>query len=103
MTFFLADEVAKLQQHLQLLKEQYVRLQQRHSDLEQKYTQAVASSGSVGPHHFVTKLVGMVTGLYDKQLYRYEPGWCVVWGAFIWQQWEKLPLYRKHGLYNVIF
>lgn len=78
MTFFLADEVAKLQQHLQLLKEQYVRLQQRHSDLEQKYTQAVASSGSVGPHHFVTKLVGMVTGLYDKQLYRYESGWCSV-------------------------
>ena len=63
-------EVAKVQQHLELLKEQYVRLQQRHTDLEQKYTQAVATSGSLGPEHFVTKLVGLVTSLYEKPLYR---------------------------------
>jgi uncharacterized protein (DUF3084 family) len=64
------SQAAKLQQHLELLKEQYVRLQQRHADLEHKYTQAVASSGSLGPEHFVTKLVGLVTTLYEKQLYR---------------------------------
>lgn len=60
-----------MQQHLELLREQYVRLQQRHGDLEQKYSQAVATSGNVSPDHFVTKIMGLVTGLYDKPLYRW--------------------------------
>ena len=63
-------ETAKLQQHLDLLREQYVKLQQRHSDLEQKYSRAVATSGNVGPDHFVSKLLKLVSDLYDKAMYR---------------------------------
>ena len=64
-------EAIKLQQHLDLLKEQYVKLQQKHADLEQKYTTAIATSGNVGADHFVSKLLRLVGDLYDKQLYRY--------------------------------
>ena len=67
---FSVDEVAKLQQHLELLREQYVRLQQRNSELEQKYTQAVSTSGDLGPDHFVTKLMALTADLFDKPLYR---------------------------------
>lgn len=66
----LTDEVAKLQQHLELLREQYVRLQQRNSELERKYTQAVSSSGDLGPEHFVTRLLALTADLFDKPLYR---------------------------------
>ncbi len=65
------DETAKLQQHLDLLREQYVKLQGRHSDLEQKYTRILATSGTVGPDHFVSRLLKTVADLYDKSLYRY--------------------------------
>ena len=70
LCFFLVDEVAKLQQHLKLLREQYVRLQQRNSELEQKYTQAVSTSAELGPDHFVTRLMALTADLFDKPLYR---------------------------------
>ena len=66
----MVDEVAKLQQHLKLLREQYVRLQQRNSELEQKYTQAVSTSAELGPDHFVTRLMALTADLFDKPLYR---------------------------------
>ncbi len=69
--FILADEAAKLQQHLDLLRAQYVKLQQRHAELEQKYSRVLATSGSVGPDHFVSRLLKVVSDLYDKSLYRY--------------------------------
>ena len=65
-----SDEVGKLQQHLELLREQYVRLQHRHAELEQKYTRAVSATGNVGPDHFVSRLLSLVSDLYDKPLYR---------------------------------
>ena len=64
------DEAAKLQQHLDLLREQYVKLQQRHAELEQRYTRAIATSGDVGPDHFVSRLLKVVADLFDKPLYR---------------------------------
>ena len=64
------DELARVQQHLNLLREQYVKLQQRHSDLEQKYTRAIATSGDATADHFVSRLLKMVADLYDKSLYR---------------------------------
>ena len=66
----LAGDKGKLQQHLELLREQYVKLQQRHSELEQKYTRALVTSGNVGPDHFVSRLLKVVAELYDKTLYR---------------------------------
>ena len=66
------DELARLQQHLNLLREQYVKLQQRHSDLEQKYTRAIATSGDASADHFVSRLLKMVADLYDKSLYRFD-------------------------------
>jgi len=59
------------QHHLELLREQYVKLQQRHTELEQKYSRAISTSGNVGPEHFVSKLVSLTAELYDKSLYRY--------------------------------
>lgn len=65
-----SGESSKLQQHLELLREQYVKLQQRHSELEQKYSHAVSTSGSVGPDHYVSRLLNLIADLYDKSLYR---------------------------------
>ena len=66
-----AGEVAKLQQHLDLLREQYVKLQQKQAELEQRYTTAVVTSGNVGTDHFVSRLLKLVSDLFDKPLYRY--------------------------------
>ncbi len=65
-------DAAKLQQHLDLLRQQYVKLQQRHAELEQKYTRAVATSGNISADHFISKLLKLVSDLYDKPLYRYR-------------------------------
>ena len=66
------DDATKLQQHLDLLREEYVKLQQKYSNLEQKHTRAIATSGNVGPDHFISKLIKLVSDLYDKSLYRYD-------------------------------
>lgn len=66
-----SDEVAKLQQHLDLLRDQYVKLQQKHAELEQKYTRAIAVTGNAGTDHFVSRLLKLVSDLFDKPLYRY--------------------------------
>ena len=65
-----SGEAAKLQQHLDLLREQYVKLQQRYAELEQKYTRAIATSGNVNADHFINRLLKLVSDLYDKPLYR---------------------------------
>ena len=75
-----AGEVAKLQQHLDLLREQYVKLQQKHAELEQKYTRAIAVSGNVGTDHFVSQLLKLVSDLFDKPTYRFRV-YTVVWSC----------------------
>ncbi|XP_060560051.1 rabankyrin-5-like, partial [Ruditapes philippinarum] len=62
-------EVTKLQNHLRLLREEYVKLQKRLADVERKYQVLSASSGQSGDNNFVTKLLHTVADLFDKQLY----------------------------------
>lgn len=70
----MADEaqVAKLERHLSLLRQEYVKLQNRLIELEQKYSLAVAASGQTAGDHentFVNRLLKTVAELYDKDLY----------------------------------
>lgn len=64
---FPLTEVGKLQQHLSLLREQYVKLQERYTALEQQH--AIVTAGtqvSEGEDSFVTRLLRFVADLYDK-------------------------------------
>ena len=49
-----------------------MKLQHRHSELEQKYSHALSTTGNVGPDHFVSKLLKLTADLYDKSLYRFD-------------------------------
>lgn len=64
--------MAKVKQNLDLLREQYVRLQARYNELEQKHNKLLASSGGQGgsTDGFVSRLIAMSNNLYDKPLYR---------------------------------
>lgn len=64
--------MAKLERHLSLLRQEYVKLQNKLVDLEQKYSVAVAASGQTGEHEntFVSRLLKTVAELFDKDLYR---------------------------------
>ncbi|KAK8784758.1 hypothetical protein V5799_008871 [Amblyomma americanum] len=62
-------EVAKLQRHLSLLREEYVKLQARYADVERKYNVAVAASGNAGSDSFVSRLLKTVASLFDQELY----------------------------------
>ena len=64
-------EVVKLQNHLRLLREEYVKLQKRLAETERKYQVLSAASGTSGDNNFVTRLLHTVAELFDKQLYRY--------------------------------
>lgn len=66
-----SGEVAKLQNHLSLLREEYVKLQNRLAEVEKKYQIAVAASGQGGDDNFVARLLKTVSDLFDKELYRY--------------------------------
>lgn len=81
-TFLVAfsGEVAKLQNHLSLLREEYVKLQNRLAEVEKKYQIAVAASGQGGDDNFVARLLKTVSDLFDKELYRCIP--LVLWGFF---------------------
>jgi len=62
-----------VQQNLDLLREQYVRLQGRYNELEQKHNKVLASQGggAVKDDGYVSRLIAMANSLYDKPLYRY--------------------------------
>ncbi|XP_046387052.1 rabankyrin-5 isoform X1 [Ischnura elegans] len=62
-------EAVKLQQHLTLLKEEYVKLQSYCNELEKKYALASASGGNTDGNSFVSKLVQVVANLFDKEQY----------------------------------
>jgi len=64
-------EVVKLQNHLRLLREEYVKLQKRLAETERKYQVLSASAGQTGDNNFVTKLLNTVAELFDKELYRF--------------------------------
>lgn len=61
----------KLQNHLKLLREEYVKLQDRLADTERKYQVAAAAAGQIGDDSFVAKLLLSVAELFNKELYRF--------------------------------
>ncbi len=63
-------EVTKLQTHLQLLREEYVKLQTRCAELEKQHQVALASAGQVSEDNFVSRLLRTVAELFDTDLYR---------------------------------
>ncbi|XP_033627890.1 rabankyrin-5-like [Asterias rubens] len=65
-------EAEKLQRHLDLLRQEYVKLQNRLAEVEQKYNVARASAGGGGTDNednFVSRLLGTIADLFDKELY----------------------------------
>ncbi|XP_052802681.1 rabankyrin-5-like isoform X2 [Mya arenaria] len=62
-------EVVKLQNHLRLLREEYVKLQKRLAETERKYQVLAASAGQGGDNNFVNRLLNTVAELFDKELY----------------------------------
>ena len=69
---FFSDEVTRLQNHLSLLREEYVKLQNRLADVERKYQVALAASGGSGASQdgFVSRLLKFIADLFDKEQYR---------------------------------
>jgi len=66
-------EVQKLQTHLSLLREEYVKLQRRLVEAEKSYQVAVAGSKDGSDSSgFVTRLLKTVANLCAKELYRYK-------------------------------
>ncbi|KAH9525635.1 Ankyrin repeat and FYVE domain-containing protein 1, partial [Bulinus truncatus] len=65
------DEVLKLQNHLSLLREEYVKLQNRLADVERRYQVAVAAGGGNGEAQdgFVCRLLKLIADLFDKEQY----------------------------------
>jgi len=71
--WFAIIEVQKLQTHLSLLREEYVKLQRRLVEAEKSYQVAAAGSGdSSNLSGFVARLLKTVADLYAKELYRYK-------------------------------
>lgn len=68
---FLPFTEEKLKNHLHLLRQEYVKLQQKLVDLKEKYDVAVAAQGEQGEDNFVARLLAFVADLFDKDLYRY--------------------------------
>nr|CAD7425722.1 unnamed protein product [Timema monikensis] len=64
-----ASDVIKLQLHLSLLKDEYVKLQNYCSDLERKYSLAIAKHGEVNENGFLSKLLKIVGGLFNQDHY----------------------------------
>ena len=70
LCFIVLDEVKKLQNHLKLLREEYVKLQKHLAEVERKYQVAAAAAGQSGDNNFVARLLGTVAELFDKETYR---------------------------------
>jgi hypothetical protein len=64
-----SGDAVKLQRHLDLLRQEYVKLQQRLAESEQKYAELAAASGQLRQDHFVSRLMRTVEELFDRKLY----------------------------------
>lgn len=62
-------EALKLQKHLNLLREEYVKLQNKYFDLEKKYNVALAAAGNVNEDSFVCRLLKFVAELFERDAY----------------------------------
>ena len=76
--FFSPDgDVTKLQHRLQLLREEYVKLQSRLSEVERENSILVATSGNRkdGPSkekNFVAEILKKISDLFNKETYRFD-------------------------------
>ena len=68
---FIPSEAAKLQSHLKLLRQEYVKLQKNHAELEKKYQVVAAANGENMEENFVSRLLKIIADLFDKDLYRF--------------------------------
>lgn len=71
ITRIVMSEVDKLEKHMTLLREQYVKLQAKHADVEHKYGLLLAASGSdvQQENSFVFRLLRIVASLFDEPQY----------------------------------
>ncbi|KAK2174571.1 hypothetical protein NP493_794g01007 [Ridgeia piscesae] len=69
MCFHSPAEVSKLQTHLSLLREEYVKLQKQLADVNKKYEVALAAAGSTNEDNFVSRLLKTISSLYNNELY----------------------------------
>lgn len=71
-----AEEVAKLQKHLALLRQEYVKMQQKLADTERRCAMLAAQSSSQGSstpaaaETFISRLLDIVADLYRQEQYR---------------------------------
>lgn len=70
-------EVIKLQKHLALLREEYVKLQNKYTEIERKYNviSSIASHNNKNSHqdpsdNYISRLLKTISELFDKNLYR---------------------------------
>jgi len=63
------EELDKSKKHLSLLREEYVKLQNKYCDIEKKYNLLKASKGVIDDNNFVSRLMRTVANLFDKDLY----------------------------------
>ena len=78
-TWALTEEVAKLKKHLALLRQEYVKMQQKLADTERRYAMLAAqatSQGATSPNApasgdtFISRLLEIVCELYQQEQYR---------------------------------
>lgn len=70
-SFLFKGEIVKLQQHLHLLRDEYVKLQQRYKNLEKNYNILNVTS-KIDQDSFICRLLKTVADLFNRELYRYE-------------------------------
>lgn len=64
-----SEELSKSKKHLLLLREEYVKLQNKYCDIEKKYNLLKAVKGVIDENNFVVRLMRSVANLFDKELY----------------------------------
>ena len=60
-----------MQKHLSLLRQEYVKLQSKMVEMEQKLSLASAASGELDKDSFIAQLLRLIADLYDKDSFRY--------------------------------
>ena len=63
------NEKDKLSQHLNLLREEYVKLQSKHQEITKKYNLLLANRGDKQEDTFVVKLLRTIASLFEQELY----------------------------------
>lgn len=71
--FASAEEVAKLEKHLMLLRQEYVKLQKKLADTERRCNLLAAQANQDSASDtFITRLLAIVAELYQQEQYRCE-------------------------------